>query len=47
MPMEPTAKDAMESFNPAKMIMEVRRLAKLAGGIDSLQQLLEALRTEA
>ena len=47
MPMEPTAKDAMESFNPAKMIMEVRRLAKLAGGIDSLQQLVEALRTEA
>jgi hypothetical protein len=36
-----------DSISPAKMILEVRRLAKMAGGMDSLQLLVEALRSEA
>lgn len=33
--------------SPARLIFEVRRLARLAGGLNSLQELVEALRSEA
>lgn len=44
-PLPPT--EVADSISPAKMIVEVRRLAKMAGGMESLQQLIEALRSEA
>lgn len=44
-PLPPT--EVTDTISPAKLILEDRRLAKMAGGMDSLQQLVEALRSEA
>ena len=32
---------------PAKLIFEVRRLARMAGGLDTLRELVDALRSES
>jgi hypothetical protein len=50
-PVQPTstqpASDSDGPTTPAKLIFEVRRLARLAGGLDTLQELVEALRSES
>lgn len=41
------SQEAKEQMTPAKVIAEVRRVAKLSGGWDALQELVQAIRAEA
>lgn len=44
---QPPTHDGDGPTTPAKLIFEVRRLARLAGGLDPLRELVDALRSES